>query len=196
MGEMMWKPEDKERNERQLASNLCWDCFEQLESREIAGLELFDLYFYLRKKARRYQEGRVLRTYKDGGMWHDVRYSGMCHDYRWDVRDSSGKVTERGNWESGYTAEQDELHKIASEVNAAYENEIQRQRTPKRIELDEYQKTAGFVMFGSQPRPEGFVGDSPGKQRFEVLFGIDLGAGKFVAPTIQLSKSSKTDGEG
>jgi hypothetical protein len=194
-GEFMQKPEDRERNHRQLWSHLCWDCFEQLEAGEIAGLELFDLFIHLRKRVRSmYEEGRVLRTYQKDGLWHEVRYSGMCHEYRSTVYGPDGNTAiDEGNFEAGFTAEQEEMHKIEYEVQDAYEGAILSQRTAKRIELDEFQKTSGFVFFGSQPRPEGFVGDPPGKQRFEVLCGIDFASGKFVPPTIQLSKSGLSD---
>lgn len=191
MGEMMWADEDRGRNIRQLWSHLCWDCFEQLESGEIAGLELFDLFAYLYKKFNRYQEGRVLRRYQKDGMWHDVRYSGMCHEYRGNVYGPDHKIIDKGNFDAGYTAEQTELGDIQSEVEEAYLTVILEQRTAKRIELDEFQKRSKGALFSPRPRPEGFVGDPPGKQRFEVLFGLDPATGDIVAPTIQLSKSSQ-----
>lgn len=189
MGEMMEKPEERERNHRQLKSHLCWDCFEQLEAGEIKGLEIYDLYFYLHKKIERYDDGKVLRWYKQDGMWHDVRYSGMCHPYRSDVFGPDGKIAFHGNFETGWSGELKELYEIMHEVQDAYDTVISKQRTEKRKELDDFQKTAGYRFFGSQPRPEGFVGDPPGKQRFEVLCGLDFASGKIIPPTIQLSKS-------
>lgn len=192
---IMEKAEDRERNSRQLWSHLCWDCFEQLEAGEIAGLELFNLLFYLKKKSEKYDDGRVLGKMQVNGLYEEIRYSGMCHPYRSTVYGADGNtIVEKGNFESGFTAEQQELYKIISEVEVAYMGIISQQRTAKRVELDEYQKTSGFVFFGSQPRPEGFVGDPPGKQRFEALFGIDFASGEFVSPTIQLSKSSIAEG--
>lgn len=191
-GEMMLKEEERERSHRQLHSGLCWDCFEQLESGEIAGLELFNLYNYLRKKLAKYDQGRILGTHRVDGHYEEIRYSGMCHEYRSKVYGPDGNtVIDPGNFDIGWTGEQEELHKIENEVRHAYEGIISGQRTAKRIELDEFQKTAGVVFFGSQPRPEGFVGDPPGKQRFEVLFGLDMTTGDIVAPVIQLSKSSR-----
>jgi len=189
----MEKPEEREHKHRQRISGLCWDCFEQLEAGEIKGLEIYNLFFYLDKKSKKYDEGRVLRRYKQDDMWHDVRYSGMCHEYKMDVYGPDGKITEKGNFETGDTAEQDELQKIKYEVKGAYEATILEQRTAKRIELDEFQKGAGYRFFGSQPRPEGFIGDPPGKQRFEVLMGADFSTGEIMPPTIQLSKSGLQD---
>lgn len=196
-GEMLEKDEERERHDRQRQSGLCWDCFEQLEAGEIRGSEIFNLVFYLHKKVRRYEKDRVLSTYKKDGLWHEVRYSGMCHEYRSKTYGPDGKtVIDKGNWDGGYTFEQEELHSILSELKQGYLDIILEQRTAKRIELDEFQKDAGYVFFGSQPRPKDFVGDPPGKQRFEVLFGIDFSTGKIVPPTIQLSKSGRGEENG
>lgn len=183
MEEMTTPKEERERNHRQLSSGLCWDCFEQLETGEISGLELFNLVFYLEKKSEKY-----------AGKSHfiaDSIYSGMCHPYKSDVYGPDGNtIIEKGNFESGTTAEEEQLHKIVQDILEVYRNIIKQQRTIKRIELDEFQKTAGLVLFGSQPRPEGFIGDPPGKQRFEILCGLDMGTGNFIAPTIKMNDGS------
>src|SRR5258708_5368370 len=85
MGEMMRSPEEKEQYSRQLSSGLCWDCFEQLEAGEIAGLELFELYYYLYKKSDKYGASKTWRVFKEGTdelPWYNhQKFSSMCHDY-------------------------------------------------------------------------------------------------------------------
>ena len=198
-GEMMKKPEELEQYTRHLWSHLCHDCFEQLEAGEIKGLEIFDLFYHLRVRHEKMygEKTRVVRSYRKDGLWHQVRYSGMCHEYRSKVYGPDGNtVIDPGNWDGGYTLEEKEMQQIIYEVEEAYEGVILSQRTPKRIELDQFQDSLpGCVLFGPQPRPEHFVGDPPGKQRFEVLFGLDPSTGEIVPPTIQLSKSGLPDHE-
>jgi hypothetical protein len=67
-----------------------------------------------------------------------------------------------------------ELLSIVSGVDEQFRSMIEAQRTPARIELDEFQKTAGIVLFGPRPRPEGFTGDQQEEKR-HVVFGLDLG---------------------
>ena len=194
MGEMLWKKEERERNLRQLSSGLCWDCFEQLEAGEIAGLELFDLAFYLEEKYRKHDEARSPKWMKlpDGKDVH-TGYSSLCHPYKPTIYGPDGNtIVEKGSFEMPWTAEEEQLAGIASNVKGVYRDVIQQQRTAKRIELDDFQKTAGFVFFGEQPRPEGFVGDPPGKQRPEVLFGLDMKTGSIVAPTIKMNDGTGT----
>jgi len=187
-GDFTSSKEEKERNHRQLVSGLCWDCFEQLEKEEIKGLELFELYFYLEEKSRHYGASKTWRTFNEGTpespFYNHQKYSGMCQDYIKATYNEDGSEKTPSNFEWGQTAENRQLEKIAGEIREIYKNVILTQRTPKRIELDEFQKTAGFVFFGSQPRPEGFVGDPPGKARFTVLFGLDPASGDIVAPKI------------
>jgi hypothetical protein len=181
-------PEEKKRNHRQLSSGLCWDCFEQLETGEIAGLDLFELVFYLERKAEKYGARSTWRVVNKGTAeepWYEQQtFSGMCHEYISDTYDSKGNIAVKGNFESGSTAEEKQLHEIVQSVKDVYDSAISQQRTAKRIELDYFQKTAGFCWFGPQLIPEGFVGDPPGKTRFKALFGYDPGSGDFLAPSI------------
>jgi len=178
MGAMMTKPEDRKQNYRQLVSGLCWDCFELLETGEIAGLELFDLVFYLTDKSEKYGGKR------NGDFVPIAKYSGMCHPYIADTYNSEGNIAIEGNFVSGTTDEEKQLCEIVRDVKAVYEGVIEDQRTAKRIELDKFQKTVGFRFFGPRQRPENFVGDPPGKVRFTTLFGLDLVSGDVIAPCI------------
>jgi hypothetical protein len=72
---------------------------------------------------------------------------------------------------------------------------ILRQRTEKRIELDQWREieNRGYIFFGPKPRPEGFVGDPPGKQRFEVLFGLDMSSGNILGLHIKMNDGTKEE---
>lgn len=189
MGEMMTPKDKQERNHRQMSSDLCWDCFEQLEIGEIDGLELFDLAFYLREKYEKLDRATSSKWVKlPSGDKVYTGYSGMCKEYRSPTFDEKGAYLDKGNFEMPWTAEEKQLSEIASDVKEVYSDAIKQQRTRKRVELDEWQKQdKGFVFFGSQPRPDGFVGDPPGKQRFVILFGLDLAENSFVPPTITVN---------
>jgi hypothetical protein len=155
------------------------DCFEQMEAGEITGLEIFDLLYYLSNKSVRYA-GRY-----DGAYIRQSKYGGMCHEYRSKVYGEDGNtIIDEGHFEAGFTAEQSQLHNIVGDIREIYLDVIKAQRTEKRVELDEFQKTAGVVFFGPQPRPEGFEGDPPGKPRATVLFGLDLRSGDILAPHV------------
>lgn len=187
-GNMMATPEDRERNHRQLSSGLCWDCFEQLEAGEIVGLELFELYHYLDTKSNKYGASKTWRSFNEGTpespRYNHRKFSGMCHDYISATYNVDGSEKTPSNYVMGTTAEHKQLYEIVYEVKAIFRDIINRQRTKKRIELDEFQKTRSALFPGPQPRPEGFVGDPPGKVRFTALFGLDPISGDILAPMI------------
>lgn len=178
LGGMLDTEEERNARSRRLSSRLCTDCFKQLEKGEIRGLELFELSFYLENKSHLYG-GRGIPDW----VRNTSQYSGMCHDYKPYVYDGN-TILEKGNFESGVTAEHEQLRDIHSAVFEVYYEVIKDQRTEKRIELDEFQNISGFIWLGPQPRPEGFVGDPPGEVEFTVLFGFDPASGEFVPPTI------------
>jgi hypothetical protein len=194
-GDMGTTKEEKERRSRQLSSGLCWDCFEQLESGEIAGLELFELYYYLNRKCDKYGASKVWRVFNEGTaeapFYNHQKFSGMCHDFISPTFNEDGSYKTRSNFEGGETAEHKQLRNIVSNMEEVFQEVIKKQRTVKRIELDEFQKTAGLNWFGPQDRPENFVGDPPGKQRFETLFGLDMTSGNIIAPTIRMNDGTK-----
>jgi hypothetical protein len=180
--------EQKDRNSRQLSSGVCWDCFELLEAEQIDGLALFELVFYLERKERNYGASKTWRVFNKGTVespWYNhQKLSGMCHEYISATYNKDGSEKTPSNFVWGRTDEHKQLQEITSEVKEIYKQAILTQRTAKRIELDEYQDKMGYVFFGPQPRPEGFVGDPPGKTRFTALFGLDPASGDVVAPTI------------
>lgn len=165
---------------RQSVSWICHDCFDMLEAGEIEGLAIFNLYEYLDRKSEQMQNSGKI----DGHYILAEKYSGMCHEYVAATYNEDGSEKTPSNFVWGQTAEQKQLRAISSEVQEIFLEIIKTQRTPKRIELDEFQKTAGFIFFGPQPRPEGFEGDPPGKTRTQVLFGLDPVSGDILAPSI------------
>ena len=81
-----------------------------------------------------------------------------------------------------------ELAAVKTEVENVFNKMIEDNKTSARIELDEFQKTAGINWFGPQPRPENFKGDPPlSEPKFEVLFGLDPVTGNIAAPTIHIN---------
>ena len=94
-----------------------------------------------------------------------------------------------------WTAEEKQLIEIASDIEEVYEDKIKQQRTLKRVELDEFQKQQkGFVLFGHQPKPNNFIGDPSGKQRFEILFGLDFASGTLIPPSIVMNNGGGDGG--
>jgi hypothetical protein len=189
MGEMMLAEDKRERYHRQLSSGLCWDCFEQLEAGQISGLALFELLFYLERKSDKYGASKTWRVFNRGTTekpWYNhQKLSGMCHEYIRATYNEDGSEKTPSNFVWGETAEHKQLREIVSDIRDIYDEIISAQRTPKRIELDEWQKTQkGFVLFGPQARPEGFIGDPPGEVRYTVLCGFDTASGGIVPPTI------------
>lgn len=179
---------------RHMVSWLCHDCFDMLEAGEIEGLNIFDLYEYLDTKSEKYGASKTWRVFKNGteeSPWYNhQKLSGMCHEFISSTFNEDGSYKDKGNFVSGYTAEHKQLQKLVSEIQDIYLSIIEAQRTPKRIELDEFQKTAGVVIFGSQPRPEGFEGDPPGKARIQFLFGLDPASGDLIAPRIVMQNGA------
>jgi hypothetical protein len=192
MGELMLEKDEKPKWLRHLWSHLCHDCFDMLEKEEISGLPVFELYFYLHEKADKYSASKEWRVVNKGTakspFYVYQKFSGMCHEHVSNTYNEDGSIKVRGNFEWGQTAEHKQLREIQSEVEEIYRDIIKAQRTPARIELDEFHKTKeggfGYFFWGANLRPEGFVGDPPGKARFEVLFGLDPASGELVPPTI------------
>lgn len=181
--------EQKKRDSKQGYSRLCWDCFEKLEKGEIVGLELYELYFYLREKSDCYG-GRHDISFQTLAKYSGMsRYSGMSHEYISGYDENMHYDPSRSNFVSGTTAEEEQLHEIVQDMWEVFKSVIESQRTPARIELDEWREKTkpGMVWFGPAPRPEGFVGDGPGKERVEVLFGLDMASGDIIAPTLQVN---------
>jgi hypothetical protein len=165
---------------RQMVSWICHDCFDLLEAGQIDGLEIFNLYEYLDRKSEQMgHSGRI-----DGEYIRHETYSGMCHPFISPTFNEDGSYKDRGNFESGVTAELKQLREIEGEVHDIYLEIIKAQRTPKRIELDEFQKSVGYRWLGPQSRPDGFEGDPSGKTRFQALFGLDPVSGDIIAPCI------------
>jgi hypothetical protein len=196
MGAMMMDKKESEHHSRHLSSGLCEDCFEQLEAEQISGLTLFELFFYLSKKSDNYGASKTWKVFNEGtpeSPWYNhQKFSGMCHEYIGATYNEDGSEKTPSNFTWGETAEHKQLREITGEIEEIYKQIISSQRTPKRIELDEWQKTQrGFFFFGPQPRPEDFVGDLPGKQRLEILFGLDPVSGNIIAPTIVANDGTK-----
>ena len=190
---------EKERrhdyHHRQLVSGLCHDCYDMLAAGELGvnTLAVFDLCEYLNKKSD--QLGYAGRM--EGHFVKKEKYSGMTNEYCQWSEDTQSIIILRP-FEAGFTAEQEQLHEIRSDMKQVYLDFIRAQRTPARIQLDEYRDSlvppskdgepsmarVGWILCGNAPKPEGFVPDPPGKARPTIRFGLDLRTGGLLAPHI------------